>query len=164
MTPSPLIHCGTTFLWTVMIQFHDKPSTAQIQMDQTEVRYRIYRYMSLSCQRLAALTYLGTSRTMATALGSMTEDMRSMSEAPLQPSTLVPMFVPQSASNRITPCFDDHTYDEVDFTYNLDSHQARRSTPTLSLLNNYLDHGPTVLSGLRSTAGPHSIETDWNHE
>jgi hypothetical protein len=64
----------------------------------------------------------------------------------------------------MTPCFNDNIYDEVDFAYNLDSHQTRGSTPSLSLLNDYLDHDPTVLSGLRGTAGPYSIETDWNHE
>jgi hypothetical protein len=162
MLSSPLIHCGPPFLRTVAIQLHDRLSTAQIQMDQMKVCCVLMN--TRLCLANMSLTSPGTSRTMETALRSTTEGVRSKIEETMQPITLYPSCTSHSASNRTTPCFSNYTHDQINFPYSSDINQACGSLPGLSLLDNLLDHDPTILSDSRDTAESQSIVNDWNLE
>jgi hypothetical protein len=162
MPPRPSIHFGPALLWAITIQPHDKLSTAPIQMGQMEVCCCIYAYTFLSCQCVIGLISSGTSRNIETVLGSTSEGMRSKIKETMQPSTLLPLVTSQSASNRTTPCFVDHTHDKIGLTYGLDNNQSCGNLPSLSLLDDLPDHDRTVSSDLRGAAESQPIVNDWN--
>jgi hypothetical protein len=78
--------------------------------------------------------------------------MRSEMKKPLQSSNLAQSFTSQSDSNQTTSRCASRTHDRIDFTDGLH----------LSLLDNSLDHDPTVLLDLQRTTGSQSTGLGWN--